>query len=305
MMYNEELKRRFIDNRLAEVTLPVNYLSLQFKKVSKTEERLNKDICNFSFYEIIEYYKSLNTTSEGYLRVLNSQFSIYTNWCLAQNLVLDGQNHFMELRREDYDGCTNKALKNLSLLSKEIIYDMVDQLPNPRDKFCLLCLFEGIKGKSFSDITLLKPEDFNGNMVTLPSGKIIEVSDELVEIKDLTIATNVYYAMTGCKKREIPLMDLGYIIKEYPNVETNSELRRARRMYNQFCRIFSFLGVEYLKMNDVYISGLVHKIKVSAQKRNMTVNEFGYSNFFHEDIESIYGVLNYKKVIIEKCEDCL
>lgn len=305
MMYNEELKRRFIDNRLAEVTLPINYLNLQFEKISKAEEKLNKDICNFSFYEIIEYYKSLNTTSEGYLRVLNSQFSIYTNWCLAQNLVFDGQNHFMELRREDYEGCTNKALKSLSLLSKEMIDDMIDQLPNPKDKFCLLCLFEGIKGKSFSDITLLKPEDFSGNIVTLPSGKTIEVSDELVEIKNLTVATDVYYAMTGAKKREIPLMDSGYIIKEYPNVETTGEFRRSRRIYNQFCRIFSFLGLEYLKMNDVYNSGLIHKIKISAQKRNMTVKEFGYSKFFSEDIESIYGDLNYKKVIIEKCEDCL
>ena len=304
-MYNEELKRRFIDNRLAEVTLPINYLNLQFEKISKTEEKLNKDICNFSFYEIIEYYKSLNTTSEGYLRVLNSQFSIYTNWCLAQNLVFDGQNHFMELRREDYEGCTNKALKSLSILSKEIVDDMIDQLPNPKDKFAMLCLFEGIKGKSFTDITLLKSEDFNGNIVALPSGKTLKVSDTLVLLKDLTVETDVYYAMTGMKKREIPLVDTGYIIKDYPNVETAGDFRKSRRIYNQFCRIFAFLGVEYLKMNDIYNSGLIHRIKTNAMNRNMDVKDYCYSEYFSEEIESIYGTMEYKKEIVCKCEGCL
>lgn len=304
-MYNEELKRRFIDNRLAEVTLPINYLNLQFEKISKAEEKLNKDICNFSFYEIIEYYKSLNTTSEGYLRVLNSQFSIYTNWCLAQNLVFDGQNHFMELRREDYEGCTNKALKSLSILSKEIVDDMIDQLPNPKDKFAMLCLFEGIKGKSFTDITLLKSEDFNGNIVALPSGKTLKVSDTLVLLKDLTVETDVYYAMTGMKKREIPLVDTGYIIKDYPNVETAGDFRKSRRIYNQFCRIFAFLGVEYLKMNDIYNSGLIHRIKTNAMNRNMDVKDYCYSEYFAEEIESIYGTMEYKKEIVCKCEGCL
>ena len=81
-MYNKEHKERFIAERDNK-----SYLECQFKKVSFMEFELNKDVSNFTFYEIIEYYKLLNTCSLEYLRVLNSQFSLYTQWCLQQNLV--------------------------------------------------------------------------------------------------------------------------------------------------------------------------------------------------------------------------
>ena len=97
-MYNEERKRRFISEHNVEVTLPNNYLECQFNKISNVEETLNKDLCNFTFYEITEYYKLLNLTSTVSLSVMNSQFSLYTQWCLQQNLVDDGQNHFLESR---------------------------------------------------------------------------------------------------------------------------------------------------------------------------------------------------------------
>ena len=46
-------------------------------------------------------------------------------------------------------GCVNKALFNMKIVSKNTILNWVEQLPNPKDQFVLLGLFEGIKGKDF------------------------------------------------------------------------------------------------------------------------------------------------------------
>ena len=72
MLYNEEIKLRFISERNREVILPENYLERQFRKISDMERELNKDLSNFTFYEIIEYYKLLNIPSLDSLSVMNS-----------------------------------------------------------------------------------------------------------------------------------------------------------------------------------------------------------------------------------------
>ena len=97
-MFNAEYKERFIIEKNNESIIPKGYLEHQFKRVAEMENKLNKDVSNFTYYDIIEYYKMLNTHSIEYLAVLNSQFSLYTQWCLQQNLVNDGQNHFLEMR---------------------------------------------------------------------------------------------------------------------------------------------------------------------------------------------------------------
>ena len=86
MLHNEEIKLRYISERNKEVIISSNYLECQFNKTSKMEEELCKDVSNFTVYEITEYYKMLNASSFDTLFVMNSQFSMYTQWCLQKNL---------------------------------------------------------------------------------------------------------------------------------------------------------------------------------------------------------------------------
>ena len=237
-MYNAEYKERFISDREAEAILSKGYLECQFEKVSSMEERLEKDVSNFTFYEIIEYYKLINTHSMNVLQVLNSQFSLYTQWCLQNNLVNDGQNHFLEMRLEDYDKCVNKVLFNLKVVDKNTVLNWVGQLQNPRDQFILLGLFEGIKGKDFCELANLKPEDVNGNIVKLCTGRTIEISNKLKHIIEECVEEAVYYSATGDRKKTMPLIDRGYIIKDYPNTKDDvSEFQRGRQIYNSTQRI--------------------------------------------------------------------
>lgn len=300
-MYNAEHKERFMTERNSEVIMSKGYLECQFKKVSSMEYDLNKDISNFTFYEIIEYYKLLNTYSVNALRVLNSHFSLYTQWCLQQNLVKDGQNHFLELRTEDYDSCINKGLLDSKILPEKTIMEWVDELPNPRDQFILLGLFEGIKGKDFCELANLRPNDIDGNTAKLCTGRIIQISNKLVNIINDCISEDIYYSTTGKEKKTMPLIYRGYIIKDYPNTKEGvSEFQRGRQIYNSIQRIMQFEGVyPAINANQIFESGKLHMIKAQAKKYGINCIEYIYSERINEVKEKFNCTIQSKSYIIK------
>ena len=70
--YNEDLKKRYLSEKEMTLSIPANYIDVQFRKSSETEYELDKDVSNWTIYEIIEYYKLLNRTPF----VSNYEFSI-------------------------------------------------------------------------------------------------------------------------------------------------------------------------------------------------------------------------------------
>jgi len=305
-MYNTEQKQRFIAEREVEVILSKGYLECQFEKTSIMESELNKDISNFTFYEIIEYYKMLNTYSIGNLTVLNSQLSSYTQWCLQQNLVGDGQNHFLEMRSEDYDACVNKTLFNSKIVNRDVVLDWLGQLQNPRDQFILLGLFEGLKGKDFCELANLKPEDVNGNTVNLCTGRTIEISNKLKYIIEECINEDMYYSVSNNDSRKFPLIDRGYVIKDYPNTRDEvSEFQRGRQIYNSIQRIIQYIGVfPSVNANQIFESGKLDMIKTCAKKNGMSCMDYIYSNNLKE-IEEKYNCTIQRKSYIMKYRNYL
>lgn len=300
-MFNAEYKERFIIEKNSESIIPKGYLEHQFKRVSEMENNLNKDVSNFTYYDIIEYYKMLNTHSIEYLAVLNSQFSVYTQWCLQQNLVSDGQNHFLEMRIEDYDKCVNKALFNLKVIPKSTVLDWVNQLQNPRDQFILLGLFEGIKGNDYCELAKLRPEDVKGNTLSLCTGRTFEASDKLISIIEECIEETIYYSLSGEGKKTMPLIDRGYVIKDYPNTKDDvSDYQRGRQLYNSIQRIMSFIGV-YPKVNSKQIveSGKLDMIKARANELGINCTEYLYSKNINEVEEKYDCTIKQKSYIIK------
>ena len=59
-MYNEERKQRYMKEKMNEVVMPEYCLMARFRESEIFEKELQKDICDFSVYEITEFYKMLN-----------------------------------------------------------------------------------------------------------------------------------------------------------------------------------------------------------------------------------------------------
>lgn len=305
MMFNEDLKKRFIKERKEEVVLPHRYLECQFSKTSEMEIALNKDISSFTYYEIVEYYKLLNLTSVNVITVMNSQFSMYTDWCLQQNLVKDGQNHFLEVKLSDFLDCLNKGYVSKKIITKETLYKRIEQLPNARDAFVLLGLFEGLSGKESCELVKLRPEDVNGNNLSLCTGRTIKVSDKLIELIHACQEEQQYISLTGHRLRVFPLAYTGYVLKDYPNVKSDSAFQGGRRIYNIVRRSLEYFDEKnVMTANDIANSGKINMIKERSAALKMAFEEYIYSDYVQE-IEEQFNCDIKKKAFILKYEDYL
>ena len=304
--YNPELKIQYIEEKSKEVIISSNYLECQFNKTSKMEEELCKDVSNFTVYEITEYYKMLNASSFDTLFVMNSQFSMYTQWCLQKNLVKDNQNHFLEMTLEHLKECLNKALFNMKFVNRETVENWVDLLPNPKDQFILLGLFEGLKGKDFCELSKLRPEYIKGNVATLCTGREIELSDKLLKVISDCIVEDTYYSISGQGIKTMPLLDKGFIIKDYPNARGDvSDFQLGRKIYNNVTRILNYFDVgDFMSANSISESGKLHMIKERSKELNMSCKDYIYSNYVNE-VEKKFNYKIVRSMFWLKYEDYL
>ena len=304
--YNPELKIQYIEEKSNEVIIPNNYLECQFNKTSKMEEELDKDLSNFTVYEIVEYYKMLNISSFDTLFVMNSQFSMYTQWCLQKSLVKDNQNHFLEMTLEHLKDCLNKILVDMKVVSRETVLNWGEQLPNPKDQFVLLGLFEGLKGKDFCELSKLRPENINGNIATLYTGREIELSDQLIKIIHDCVLEDKYYSITGNGTKVMPLVDKGYVIKDYPNARGDvSDFQLGRKVYNSITRILNYFDVlDFMTANSIAESGKLHMIKERAKELGLSCKDYIYSNYI-EEVEKKFNSKIVRSIFWLKYEDYL
>lgn len=303
-MYNKELKERYIKEKTDSVTLPSSYLDCQFNKISDYEAELNKDVHDFTVYEILEYYKMLGVASLEVLAVLNSQLSMYTQWCMQQNLVVDNQNHFEEIELETMKGCLNKALIEKKIVSRGQVLEYCEQLPNPKDQLVILGLFEGMKGKDFCDFVNLKPNDVHDNRLKLDNREIT-VSRQLLNYIEDSIRVETYYSCSGGGTKTMPLADRGYVIKYYPNTkEDTSAFQKGRVIYNGVARSMSYVGAEYVSANNIFESGKIHMIKQRAKELGMSVKDYVYSEHIKE-VENKFNCNIVKSTFWLKYEDHL
>ncbi len=300
--YNEDLKKRYLAEKETMLSIPSNYIDVQFRKASETEYELNKDVSNWTTYEIIEYYKLLNVTSFESLLCLNSIFSQYTQFCLENSLVRDNQNHYLECSKEILSSCINKAILDKKLVDRETVLRWVDELPNPKDQFILLSLFEYGKSKDFKDIVYASNKDVDTEKKTLKlSDRTVSISDNLLSIIDECQKEDVYYSISGKGVKKMPLVDYGYIVKSYPNQNMGlSEFQNGRNIYIACQRIFDYLGVvKWMSPNDLSESGKLYMLKERAKENNMTPMQYLYSDDI-KDIEEQYGCKMVRSVYAKK-----
>ena len=288
--YNEDLKKRYLNEKEENLSITSNYIDVQFRKVSETECELDKDVSNWTVYEIIEYYKLLNVTSFESLMCLNSIFSQYTQFCLENSLVRDNQNHFLECTKEVLLGCLNKAILNKKMVDRSTVLKWVDELPNPKDQFVLLSLFEYGKSKDFKDIVYASQDNVNDDNTLKLTDRTVNISNKLIEIIRSCKMEDTYYSISGNGTKTMPLIDYGYIVKSYPNQNMGaSDFQKGRNIYIACQRIFDYLGIgEWMSPNSVSEAGKLYMIKERAKELNITPMQYLYSEHICE-VEKQFG----------------
>lgn len=300
-MYNQELKERYRTEKESYTTVSTYYFSSLFKKTEPFEEQLNKDLSNFTTHEIINMYKTLAIMSLDTIVTMNSNLSMYTQWCIQENLVNDYQNHFLEIDRDMMATFVNKLAMDKKVVSRQQILDWCQQLPNPSDSFCLLGLFEGIRGGGYLELALAKIEDFNDNVFTAYNGREIKVSSTLIEYAEQSNETLDYQSITNTMTREVTLIENGRIIKDYPNVQRSESLVvLRRRTQSRLARIFDYMGIlDYMNGNDIRMSGVVEMVNTRSKELGISGKDYIYGIGI-EEIKKQYDYKIVPSVYIDK-----
>ena len=304
-MYNGEIKLRYIEYKTDSTIMAEGSLERLFSKTERFETELGKDVSNFTYYEIVNMYKTWNESSFDTLQVNNSSLSLYTQWCLEQNLVIDAQNHFLEINKDVFLSCINGIVNDKKIVTREQVLKWARQLNNPSDGFIFLALFEGIKGEQYVELTSLKPSDFHDGKVTLCTGRIIEISQELYNFAIEASQEDMYYPY-GENKQPVKLLEEDLIIKNYPNTfVTDDSFRAGRRLYNRIARCASAIGIsDYMKGNAFYESGRIAFIKQRSEELGISCREFIFEHA--DEIKQQFGCrIPSKGAFYEKYEKYL
>lgn len=291
-MYNQNEKEMYIKEKILTTVISPYYLNSLFEKTKIFEEKNKKDVCNFTYYEIVDMYKTWNVISLETLVIVNSQLSMYTKWCMQQAMVIDGQNHFLECTKGTLSECVNTTVAKKKVVTRGQLVNIGKMLNNASDEFMLFALFEGICGKDYCELVNLEWTDFNEKIVSLCTGRKIEISARLLELAEIAYNTYDYYPVTTdarCEKISLRAGD-GKIIKDFPNTaESTDDFQRGRRIYRRLRRNFEYVGVPWLSGKDIIESGRVNFINTIAKTRGEKASDFVHSATCREIVENQFG----------------
>lgn len=286
-MYNEDRKQRFYEFKLKTVA-SVTPLVPRFKRVAPFEHMYQKDLCDFNLNEITEMYKLFKFTTLESIIVVNNTLTQYTDWCVNENLVLNGQNIYATITPDMLAALLNKTLLNHQIVSRDTILTWIEALKNPRDRFMILSIFEYGKSKDFEDTIRAKLDDIDveNHTMKLYSGRVVNVSEALILTAQKSNMTMELTYPYGTKSK---LMDDGTIIKRSHIVKDDPHCL-GRQMYNSLAAALKSIDVSYMTAEKINISGQIHMTNELIRKYNSNKNKILYDVETRSMIEHQYGI---------------
>ena len=283
-MYNEAIKLRYKQERETSVVVPQYALKLDFQKTSAFEEQLDKDVYDFTVYEILNMYKTWNIKSIDTLYVINNRLSQYTQWALEQNLVADSQNHYLEINRDMLLGCINMIAQRKRIVSREQMIAWCSRLPNASDKFIFLGLYEGLNGSNYEDFWNISINDIDREKKVIRVRRgLLPISDRLIEFAEESNNTLELYPMTGDMSRVTKLVENGKIIKLKINTKYNDPIHNGKNIYVSIVRVCKFLDIDqWYNTRQANESGIINFIRQGMKQYGLSFHDYMWSEHLKE-----------------------
>ena len=286
-MYNERVKERYLS--LDAIDANEYHVPILFKKTEPYEERLGKDLCNFTSAEIENFYKTEDYTSLNSMTVDNSAFVKYTNWCMSEFLVVDSQNHFLEFPKARLATYLNLNKIDKSILSKEQLDQWVKELQNPSDAFVVAAIFYGITGPNFSELWSLTDEDIDlkASKIRIKGKGWLEYPKSLCFLAIRSAEEKEYTQTTVRGERVVKLVDSNAVIKEMPNVKEDvDDFRKGRRIYHKLLRVLKYYDVaDIMTARTISESGILYQMQLTGNLDFSNKEE-------SEKLDLYYGEIN-------------
>ena len=293
MIYNKEEKFKFLEEAKCSEAVAKGYYMI-FRNIFETETSLNKDLRFFNYEELLLALEQLKGRSYN---------SVHTKWGLVKKYLKFYKN-------ECYNSVTSADINKFVFESevryttRQELHEKTACLPNASHKLLLFLLFDGVMGKSYSDIINLKYSDVDFERCQIDiNGTLHEVSKDTI---NLILETQ---KETSLSKLSIKDND-GIVLEEYdlnPNSPYIFKTRVMKKTENGMLPyketglktrlgiLTKMIGLENVNGKTLYYSGLIERyLKLEKKlKKRLTVADI---KFFAQNVgvKTIQPVTLYK-----------
>lgn len=261
-MFNEIYKELFLDELEVTEESKRSYRTI-FKSTMKTEKMLNKDLfeMNFKELELVLYkaqYRKINSIINYATFIKN-----YIEW--AKNNELTDKNPINLTLNEEL---LNKYLYNEGnfYLTLDELMSNLYKLINVQHQALVLCIFEGVRGLRYSEITNLKYQDLL--ILNDEFYLYLKVSDDedkfritkiSKELRNLLLKTYHKKDIISINGKKLHIRDGEYIFRK--NRSSGESAKITDKVI--FTIIRDFVKEVYnrnINANYIYTSGIMHRL---------------------------------------------
>ena len=286
-LFNPDQKNRFLNEEYPNESTRSTYTSL-LVSTSKFENEKQKDLCDFSYSDVVDLMIGLKKKTPKSLDVAQTIITKYVDWCLAEEYSKTGINAFKLSTKEDLKKFVHQVAQKNSYFTRERLFnDVIDRLYNYVDKAMIALLFEGARGRSIADHTFeelrnLKDADIN------PEINIITVRRDNGEERDITVSQKTmdilvtatkemeYHKLNGEGKGRFairPLKQTSYILRTLDVEFSDGDKITSSCIVTRFTKFREYTGIKFLNPTLVFQSGLLERCEEKEKEKGELQNE--------------------------------
>ncbi|MFS1513068.1 hypothetical protein VQL36_11615 [Chengkuizengella sp. SCS-71B] len=281
-LYNCEIKSKF----LTKLSDKSQYIYLRVFEISaEVEVARDTDLFDLGLddIEIILYSLRPLTTDASHVngRIVTS----YINWSLQHGYSKGNKNELSEKKVKWFDQFVYD--KNLQLyFNDSTIRKIEDDCLNYQDMVIVRLLFEGVQGKSLSEIRNIQKGnmDFNTNTVQLKdengNERTVKLSDRAISIIERAFQQETYIKKNGQMEEDdhmsdkTKLVENDYLIRSSLTKTTSYEKEVEKMVvYRRIQTIAKTLGIECLTAKNIVRSGMIYEGKLILEKKGILEKE--------------------------------
>lgn len=298
------MKEGFCQDYLRSRIIQKTSLYGLFRKIESCEEKLQKDVSEFTKEEALSMYTGLKSMSVYTLMNNNAVLKAYCAWLKYHHGI--GSDVYEQINIDDLKPCVDKNASKL--LSREEITEIEDQLLNVTDAAIIECLFQGIAGLSMRDITELNESmlDKENECIVFPDGRIFDISSRLCDLLEEAFQEEAYICY-GETLRAKKLQGKGKLFKERDNMyAADSDDKRFRAAYRKIMVVRNYVGIKELTMKGLAASGMVYYLRKCLNETGLSLNEYLQTES-GEELMTRYGYLSEYRLdnVIHKFKDLI
>lgn len=274
VFYNSLKKLDFLNRYPSNTQIPYARI---FEKSKKYEDEYNKDLSDFTIEQLEYVLYDLKPLTISASNVNGRIICAYLDWCSKDKDVKG-----IELMSKSADWFNQFVDKGIKLFfSDKDILNLEEDCANYQDMAIIRLLFEGVEGKSLSELKNLRKDDINYDtgktLLTDEDGskRHVTLSDRALKIIEKSNALDVYYKKNGevidsKSGTTTRLVNNSYVIRT-SITRTDFKDRPVDKMviYRRIKTLSETInGFDHLTAKNIVRSGIIYQAKLVLDNKD-------------------------------------